>query len=455
MEPTLGRRVRALALPAIGISLLQTAVLVVDRAMLGHHAESSLAAMQIAGPLEWSLWSIFAAFEVGTIARVGLHVGAGDRERARAAAWLSLAVALIAGLVLTVATPIVLPFLHLVFSTAGPEVISEATGYLRYALAASPIVFIAAAAFVTLQASGDTRTPLVIGIASNAFHIALNRVLIGGGLGFPAMGARGAGISTSLTFLIEAILGLAVLSSTKRNVSLRARPQDREKKLELRDEFRSMRTIALPAVLERVLYHLGFTAFVLLIVRLGDQAMAANQALIGLEAVCFNSAEGFAIAAAALVAQELGAGRPAEARRAAGIAQRDGVLALSLLGLTCWAFRAPLLAIFSTDAPTLALGARTMPILALAQPFMATGIVLAQALRGAGKTRTVLGVSAIGAIGVRLACTWFFAFGLGLGLVGVWLGSTCDWAARSAILLTMRYRGQMFKKTTASLSSEG
>jgi Na+-driven multidrug efflux pump len=84
-------RVRRLALPAIGISLLQTAVLVVDRAMLGHHAETSLAAMQVAGILEWSLWSIFSAFEVATIARVGWHVGGKNRAGARLVTLLSLA----------------------------------------------------------------------------------------------------------------------------------------------------------------------------------------------------------------------------------------------------------------------------------------------------------------------------------------------------------------------------
>ena len=41
--------------------------------MLGRHGEASLAAMQIGGALEWSIWSVFAAFEVGTIARVGRH----------------------------------------------------------------------------------------------------------------------------------------------------------------------------------------------------------------------------------------------------------------------------------------------------------------------------------------------------------------------------------------------
>ena len=82
-----------------------------------------------------------------------------------------------------------------------------------------------------------------------------------------------------------------------------------------------------------------------------------------------------------------------------------------------------------------------MPLLALAQPFMATGIVLSQSLRGAGRTRAALLVSAVGAVGVRLSATWLFAFHFQLGLVGVWLGSTCDWITRSVVLaLVLRFR---------------
>jgi MATE family multidrug resistance protein len=433
---TLAGEVRRIALPAIANSLLQTMVFVVDRAMLGHHSESALAAMQVAGPLEWSLWSVFMAFEVGTIARVGRHVGAKDRVRARRAAVLSLAFAVASGLVVAVAWPLLLPLLGRAFPVASPAAVGEARAYLAWTLTASPIVFASATGIATLSAAGDTRTPLLVGLVANVFHVALNRVLILGALGVPALGMRGAGISTALTFAVEAALLLSALLARTRGVSLRRDPgAPGTTRHEYRAEARALLRVANPAVLERVLYHAGYLGFVAVLGRLGDAAMAANQSLISIESICFLSADGFGIAAAALVAQKLGGGEAREAPRAARIAARYAVVLLTTMGLLFLATQRFILPIFSRDADVVALGAAAVPVLAFAQPFMATAQVLAQSLRGAGMTRPVLGVSAAGAFVVRITCTWFFALKLGMGLTGVWVGSTCDWVVRSALLV--------------------
>jgi Na+-driven multidrug efflux pump len=163
--------------------------------------------------------------------------------------------------------------------------------------------------------------------------------------------------------------------------------------------------------------------------------MAANQSLISIESICFLSADGFGLAAAALVAQKLGAGEPLEAPKAARISAGYAIALLTTLGLLFLAARRVVLPIFSTDADVVAIGAAAVPVLAVAQPFMATATVLAQSLRGAGMTRPVLGVSAVGAFVVRISCTWFFALALGMGLTGVWIGSTCDWFVRSVLLV--------------------
>ena len=437
----LAKEVRRLAFPAIAHSLLQTLVMVVDRAMLGHHAPASLASMQIGGALEWSLWSVFSAFEVGTIARVGFHVGAGRPERARRAAWMSIALALAFGTAVAAVSPVLIGGLGWAVRGASPAVLDAAGAYLEWTLGASPVVFVAIAAIATLQAGGDTRTPLAIGIAANIVHVGMNRVLILGAFGVPALGARGAGISTSITFTLEAALALFALSLSGRAVSLRARPgATKSSRAAYLAEARLLSRVAVPAVVERVLYHLGFLGFVAVIARLGDAAMAANQSLISIEAICFMSADGFGVAAAALVAQKLGAGRPDDAEKAARLSIRYAVVLLTAAGLVFLVLRRVVLPIFSSDPLVIAIGAAAVPVLALAQPFMATATVLAQSLRGAGETRLVLGVSAFGALFLRLVCTWLFAITLDLGLTGVWIGSTCDWIARALLLLLLGRR---------------
>lgn len=433
LDRGLSREVRRLAVPAIAASLLQTLVFVVDRIMLGHHSEASLAAMQIAGPLEWSVWSVFSAFTVGTVARVGRHVGAGDCVAAGRAARASVLYALAFGLLVTLVTPVVLLGLGAAFSHASPPTVVAARGYLAWTLAGSPVQFVAAAAIATLQASGDTRTPLAIGVLINVVHVGTNRVLILGTALSPALGMTGAGISTVLTFSLEAALACAVLLRSTGPVSLLRAPGARRG--DSRGEGRQVRRVALPALLERVLYHTGFLGFVWIVARLGDDVMAANQALVSVESVCFLSADGFGIAAAALVAQKLGAGQPLEARRCAMLSTRYAVVLLTSLGLLFLATRWLVLPVFTTETRIVELGATAVPVLAIAQPFMAVAVVLGQALRGGGFTRAALGVTSVCALVVRLTCTYGLAVGLGLGLRGVWLGSTCDWAVRSTLFV--------------------
>lgn len=426
----LAREVRRLALPAILHSLLQTLVFVVDRIMLGRHGEASLAAMQLGGAMEWSVWSVFAAFEVGTIARVGRHVGAKQPALARRALLVSLALAAGIGAVLAIATPLLLAILPRVVTTTSPAAMAEARGYLSVTMSASPIVFVSMIAVASLQAGGDTRTPLAIGIFANVVHVAINAALI------PVLGARGAGISTAVTFALEAALALGALASTKRPVSLRGPRAEGP----VGAGTRALARIGVPAFFERVLYHMGYVGYVLLITKLGDASMAANQSLISVESICFLSGDGFGIAAAALVAQKLGADKPDEARRAAWIAARYAVVLLTAFGLVAWIFRDAILPAFSHDPEVIRIGRSVFPVLALAQPFMGCAIVLAQAMRGAGRTREALVVSIAGAVVVRLTATYAFGIALGLGLVGVWLGSTVDWVTRTALLAALHLR---------------
>lgn len=433
----LAREVWRLAWPAITHMLLVTLMFLVGRVMVGRYSSTALASLQVSGTLVWSTYSIFTAFSAGTLAVVARSIGAGDRLAAAQAARASMLFALALGVLVTALMRLANgSLLRALFPHASDAVLVDAGAYLHIVLPCLPLAFVEASAAATLQGAGNTRAPLYVATVGNVVNVVLSYLLIEGRFGFPELGVRGAAVGHAATMSIEGLLLAAVLLSKKSPLPLRERsPGDAA-------ALRRVLRIAWPAFAEKALYQAGFLIFIAILGLLGTAAMAANQGLLAVEAIGFLSADGFGVAAAAVIAQKLGAHRPGEATRAGWIAAAMSVALATLIGLTFVVAPRLLMRAFSTDAVIIDLGARTLYIAALAQPFMAYAIVKSMALRGAGATRTVLLSTFLGAIVVRLAATYFLAITLHLGLVGVWLGSTLDWVVRSGLLGAAYARGR-------------
>jgi putative MATE family efflux protein len=415
---------------------LVTLVFLVARALVARWSSTALASLQISGTIVWALYAMCTAFSAGTLAVVARSVGEGDRMAAARAARASLGFAVVVGLVAFVPIRVANgALLKLLFPQADPGVLADASAYLHIVLPVLPLSFVEAIAAASLQGSGDTRTPLVVASIGNVVNVALAATLIFGAFGLPALGVRGAAIGHAATMGIEGVTLAAVLFSKR-------------SPLPLRDvgapvvDLRRVLRVSVPAFAEKAIYHAGYMVFVAMIGLLGLRAMGANQVLVSIEAICFLSADGLAIAAGAVVAQKLGAGRTSEAARAAVIAALMAVALLSAFG-GLFALAAPtLVRALSPDPAIVDLGARALRVAACAQPFMAFATVMAMALRGAGDTRTVLGATFVCSIGVRLVVTYVVAIRWDYGLVGVWIGSTSDWAVRAIVLGVAFARGR-------------
>jgi MATE family, multidrug efflux pump len=261
--------------------------------------------------------------------------------------------------------------------------------------------------------------------------------LIFGQLGLPELGIRGAAVGAASTMVVEGLLLTAILLSRRSPLPVRSAPRGGHG----RDLARVLR-VSVPAFGEKLAYHGGFMVFVAIIALLGETAMAANQACISVESVSWLSADGFGIAAGAVIGQKLGARKADEAARAGMIAAGMAVLALSVCGALFVAAPGLLVSAFSSDPAIIAVGVSALYVGAIAQPFMAFATVVGMGLRGAGDTRTVLSAMVLGGLLVRAGATWLFAIKLGLGLPGVWMGSTADWVCRTVILGWAYSRGR-------------
>lgn len=430
-----------LAWPAIVQSLVATLVFLIDRIMLGRFDTDALASMQVSGPVLWSTYVVFTAFSAGTVAVVGRAAGAGDAERARKTIASVIGLALALGAVVGAAGFLGRHAIARLFT--GPSSTTEtvraySARYLGIIFPCWPVFFMGIFGVTSLQASGDTRTPLVASFLASAIKIGGNTLLVFGTLGAPRLGITGAAISTAAAFTVEAIVVLVALARRRGPARLHLERPDAAHAAALRSVLR----VSAPAFAEKLLQHSGFLVYVSLIGRLGNVAMAANQAIVAIESVGFMTAEGFAVASGALVAQKLGARRPREAARSGWIVTGMSIAFLSLASLAFLTAPAALVRLFTDDVAIVALGAQCLLVAAAAQPLMATADSLSAALRGAGDTRTPMRVALVGPVVVRIAATWLFGFGLGWGLFGVWIGSTLDWLVRATWLFAVFRRGR-------------
>ena len=455
------RTVLRLTGPAVLTSLLQTLAFLADRIMLGRHSAVSLASMQISGSIMWSVFSVFFAAMIGTVAVVARRVGAGELDEARTVARAALRLAAGIGVLVGVAGSLGAGWIAEAMAPDGPgqpgqpdpaEIAAVSAGYMRVGFCAYPAVFIAAAGSLILNGSGDTKTTFWIGTAGNLLNIAANTLLIYGvelgPLTIPELGATGAALATALAYLLQAALVLLVLRRPGCPVQVTGLLRRGSDAAEL-DARRRVIRLSTPAILERIVIHVGYVAFAAMVAALGAAAMAANQALLTLESICFLGAEGFGVAASTVVGQYLGRRDPDGSAQGGWFAALACGGALSACGVIIWATAAWTLPVFVAEgesataaAGLIATATRAMPVLALAQPVMAMAVVLGHGLRGAGDTRSPVIAAAVGGLALRLLGAWVLAFELGFGLVGIWIATAIDWTVRSVILGVVFWRGR-------------
>ena len=436
---SLNRNLFNLAWPSLIENLLQTMLGFVDLVFVGQLGAVAIAGVGLGNQLMFLLLVSFMGLSVGNQALVARAIGAGDKRDAERIAKQSLLIAVILSLGIAAlgfffAEPII------AVMGATPDVNAIGSGFLRIVATFSVVMGVMLIGGGTLRGSGDTRTPMVITGLINVVNIVLDYLLIFGNFGFPRLGPVGSAVATTIARGVGAVLILYVLF--KRGSIL---------KLPLRggwglhhDTIARILNIGWPAAVEQIVFNLGFLAFSAIAILLGTNELAAQQIAFNISMFSILPAFAFGVAALTLVGQNLGAKDPLRAEASAIQALKSGMVWMCLMGVGFFIGRNFLVSIYTNDPNVLQLAEMCMIFIALVQPFQATWIILASALRGAGDTRMTLVFTFIGIWIVRIGVGYLMGIVLGLGLFGVWLGWIADFLARAG-LIVWRFRGARWK----------
>jgi len=211
-----------------------------------------------------------------------------------------------------------------------------------------------------------------------------------------------------------------------------------------RDLVRSVWDVGLPVFGERVIQQTGILVYTKLVLLYGTVAYAAHQVGLSIEAFSFLPGYGFAVAAATMVGQSIGAGKYTRAKLENWEANRLASFVMAGMGFLFFFFPYALLRAFTDDQAVIELGTLFLKIVALLQIPLALTMVLSGSLRGAGDTRYIMGATTVGMWGVRLPLACIAALWLHLNLIYVWGAMVADWTIRMG-LLVLRYRSERWR----------
>jgi putative MATE family efflux protein len=428
-----------LAWPVMVANLLQTLTTTVDLVMVGHlgaESDAAVGAVGFGAQIIFLFFSVMISVSAGTIALVARSIGANDPAQADHVLKQSLVLGALLSIPLTLFGLLFAEPMLTVFRAA-PDVVQLGGAYVRIISLVVFFQFISFLGSAALRGAGDTVTPLWLGVLVNVVNFGINVNLIYGNAVVPRLEVTGAAIGTSISYIVGALVLLAILLRGKGRL-----------RLHLSGDWIHMETvrrifrIGWPAALEQILLNVAFLVWVVMVTVFGTAVLAAHQIGLRIQSFAFMPGFGFAIAATALVGQNLGAKNPDHAEKSGWEAAKFSVAVMSIIGLGIFALAEPIARAFIGDPVVVAYSILFIRIHAISIPAVGIFFAIDGALRGAGDTRFPLMTSLSGMYLIRIPLGLLFAFVLGWGIIGVWIPLVIEYYYRSAVITTHFRRGK-------------
>jgi MATE family multidrug resistance protein len=302
------REVLVIAIPLILSTATWSVQHFVDRMFLTWYSPEAIAAAMPAGMLNFSMTSIFMGTAGYLSTFVAQYYGAKRYHRIGPVLWQGVYVSLLGGLVIVCAIPFAEPVFRLVGHS--PLVQQNEVAYFQILCLGGGAYSASYALSGFFSGRGKTWPVLWVNAATTFVNLVLDYALIFGHWGFPELGIRGAGIATVVAGVFSLVLFFALLCSGSNNDTFHTIKGWR---LE-RDLFVRLLRYGFPSGVQFFLEMAGFTAFVLLVGRLGIASLAATNIAFNINTLAFMPMIGCGIAVSVLVGQYLGGDKPDRAQ---------------------------------------------------------------------------------------------------------------------------------------------
>ena len=436
-EGSIARAILMLAIPMVLELVLESVFALVDVFFVSRVGADAVATVGLTESMLTIIYAVMSGLSIGVTAVVARRIGERDRDGAARAAVQAVALGVIVAVPLGIGGVV---FANRLLTAMGatPDVLAHVS-YTRIVFGFNIVILMLFLLNAVFRGAGDAAIAMRVLWIANAINICLDPCFIFGLGPFPRLGVTGAAVATTTGRGIGVLVQLGVLRRGAGRVVIACRHLRLEPAIML-----NMVRLSGSAVLQSLIVTTSWVALIRILASFGSVALAGYTIAIRIVLFALLPAWGLANAAATLVGQNLGAGKPDRAEASVWQACRYNVVFFAVVGLIFMTLAGVLVSAFTEDREVAVVASRGLRIIASGFLFYAYGIVVTQSFNGAGDTwtPTVINVFGFWILGVPLA--QLLARQLALGPSGVFWSIAAAFST-SAIAASIAFRRGRWK----------
>jgi putative MATE family efflux protein len=440
-EGSIGRAIVLLAVPMVLEMCMESLFGVVDVFWVSRLGADAVATVGLTETALTLVFVIALGLSMGATALVARRIGEKDEQ----AAGLVAVQAIIIGLVVSGTTAIFGYFfapnlLHIM--GASDSVVKLGSSYTRMILSGSATIFLLFLINAVFRGAGDAAIAMRVLWIANLVNICLNPCLIFGLGPFPRLGVTGSAIGTTIGRGVGVLLQLWVLTSGCGRLAVHA--------AQLRADFAIMWRLirlSLNAIFQYLVQMASWIGMVRIIASFGSDATAAYTVAFKVIIFAILPSWGMSNAAATLVGQNLGAGKPGRAETSVWRTGLYNMLFLGIIGLVFIVLAPQIISIFTSDPAVAPLAVSALRLFSYGNISYSYGMVITAAFNGAGDTATPTILNLICFWLCQIPLAWALAFHAGLGPTGVYTAVVVSDSLLAGLGILLFRRGK-WKKVT-------
>jgi len=435
-EGAMGRAIVLLAIPMVLETCMEALFGVVDVYFLSSLGADAVAVVGLTETILSMIYALGMGLGMATTAMVARRIGEKNADGAAVAAVqaiiIGVAVAALVGVSGAMAAPALLKAMG-----ASESAIKTGTGFTAWVLGGSAAVMLLFVNNAIFRGAGDAVLAMRVLWLANGINIVLDPCLIFGWGPFPELGVTGAGVATTIGRSVGVAFQFILLARRSGRVRILGRHLRFNPSV-----CRRLVRVSTNGFLQFFISQASWIGLVRIIAMFSSTAVAGHTIAIRIIVFSLMPSWGLGTAAATLVGQNLGAGKPDRAEKSVWLAGFYNMLFLIVVGVAFVAFPARLVGLFTSDPAVLAVGVDCLRYLAVGYPFYAWGMVMVQSYNGAGDTWTPTVINFFCFWLIEIPLAWTLALPLGMGPKGVFLSIPIAESVFSAVAILLFRRGR-------------